>query len=159
VLKYLLAAILSAFCCGLLTADDIKSQDKDLSDLIGRVFLTLSKDNVVAGQGKGVVSLWVNAKTGDVQEPVGKGLNSGTRLQRELVPDSDGIVLYFYGPYNPRQVQKVWTAWHNAGTRHFEFTLPASKGFIGVQGWYGDSFSREMVNQILALSPQPVPEQ
>src|SRR5260221_4568599 len=147
-LKCLLAAILSAMCCCCsIRADDIKSQDKELSDLIGRVFLTLSKDNIVSRQTKGGASLWVNAKLGDVQEPLGKGPNSGTRLRRELVPDSDGIVLYFYGPYRPSEIQKVWTAWHNAKTRHFEIALSVSKGIIGVQGWYGDSFSLEVVNQ------------
>ena len=97
-LKCLLAAILSAMFCCSIRADDIKSHDNGLSDLIGRVFLTLSKENIVSGQNKGVASLWVNAKLGDVQEPAGKGPNSGTRLQRELVPDADGIVLHFYGP-------------------------------------------------------------
>jgi hypothetical protein len=146
-------------CCCLIRADDIQSQDKDLANLIGRVFLTLSKDNVISGQDKGGASLWVNAKLGDVPEPSGKDPNSSTRLRKELVPDSDGIVLYFYGPYNQQEIPKIWTSWHNAKKRHFELALSTSKGVIGVQGWYGATFSRETVNQLLALSSQPVANQ
>jgi hypothetical protein len=157
--KCLLAIVLGAMCCCSARANDSTTQDNDLSNLVGRVFLILSKDNVVSGQTKGVVSLWVDAKLGVVQEPIGKNPNSRTVPRSELVPDSYGIVLHFYGPYNANEIQKVWTAWHNAKTRHFEFALSTPAGLIGIQGWYGHSFSIETVDQLLALSPNPVASQ
>jgi hypothetical protein len=133
-------------------AQDFKTQSPELSDLVGRVFLTLSKDYVVSGQNFDGPVLLVNARLGRIEVPNGMSYDSGTRFETEYVPTDSGLVLRFYGPYSFGRVQKAWGTRHDKEKKTFEVLITLSKEeFIGVVGRYGASFPLQTVDGLLAL--------
>ncbi|MDD5262410.1 MAG: hypothetical protein PHD76_11250 [Methylacidiphilales bacterium] len=150
-------AVLSLYMLGLLalnaSAESFNEQNSELSDLVGNVFLALSKDNVVAGQYLDVPTIWANAKLGRVEHPNGMLPSMGTRFETEYIPGDSGIVLRFYGPDPLHATQKDWSTWHNKEKRNFEIVvnLPDKK-FIGMAGSYGSSFPTKTIDDLISLS-------
>jgi hypothetical protein len=155
-MKRTLLLLLSALLLSHLNADDIKSQNRDLSELIGRFVLVLSKDYIVSGQDFDAPTLWANGKIGRVNLPNGMLPSMGTRSETEIVPTDSGIVMRFYGPYAANSTQKIWSTWHNAEKRTFEITVSVPNGmFIGITGSYGATFPSKTVEELLSISTQP----
>ena len=158
--RLLLPLLMSALLLCHLNADDIKGRNRDLSELIGRFVLALSKDYVVSGQDFDGPTLWTNAKLGRVNHQNGMLPSMGTRSETEIVPTESGIVLHFYGPYPIDSTQKVWSTWRNTEKRTFEIMVNVSNGrFIGITGSYGALFSSKTVDDLLSISTQPATEQ
>ncbi len=134
-------------------AEDVKKQSPELSDLVGRVFLTISKDYVVSGQDFDVPTLWANARLAHVEHPKGKGGGMGTGFETEYVPTDSGIVLRFYGPYSSDETQKKWNTEHDKGKRTFEILVELQGGkFIGVTGSYGALFPKHTAEDLISLT-------
>ena len=138
------------FCA---TAQAQNPTDPQLDRVIGKVFLILSKEYTVSGQGNDQPSLWANAKLGRVAYPTSKIQNSETRWETEMVPTESGIVLTFNPPFDPNRTQKHWTTAHDADAKQFEIviTLP-DKRIIGIRGSYGSAFPKKYLDRLIALS-------
>jgi hypothetical protein len=153
--RFLLPFLISVLLACPLNADDIKGQNRDLSELIGRFVLVLSRDYVVSVQDFDQPTLWANAKLGRVNHPRGMLPSMGMISETEMVPTESGIILRFHGPYAIGSTQMVWSTWRDTEKRTFEITVNVSDGkFIGVTGSYGAVFPSKTIDDLLSISTQ-----
>jgi hypothetical protein len=134
-----------------LRAEESRKQSPEMSDVVGRVFLTLSKDSTVSGQNFDEPSLWVNAKLGHVQR-TSRGGQQGP-METEMAPTASGIVLHFYGVYSLNAVQKEWSTLNDKKNRTLEILVELPGGrFIGITGAFGQFVPQATIDDLLSLA-------
>lgn len=154
--RILLPILMSLLLLSYLNAETMKGQDPELSELIGRFVLTLSKDHIVSVQDFAKPTLWADAKLGRVEHPNGMLASMGTHFETEMVPTESGIVLRFSGPYPIHATQKAWSTSHDTERKTFEIVVNTSNGkFIGIEGEYGANFPVKTVEDLMTISTKP----
>lgn len=128
-------------------------QDRQLAEVVGRVFGILSQKYTVSGQdGFDRLTLWADARLATVEQQGRRGPEEFQTMVTKMVPTPTGVVLRFMGPFDPSSTALVYRTRIDGRARTFDVLIPIRPGraiFMMVE--HGDQFPPELQREILAL--------